>query len=154
MKRKWNWIDTTIIVFILLAVVVFLNRGKLLNKDTISSSNTKSIIITAEASELTAEMVTDLEIGDQVFSQNSLQKGFIRDILIKPKQESVVGTDGEIKVYDNKEEITITVEIEAEVATSGPYMELGGQEVKVGLPIIVKTTEVEFLGDIKHIEVN
>ncbi|WFA09128.1 DUF4330 family protein [Tissierella sp. Yu-01] len=154
MKRKWNWIDTTIIVFILLAVVVFLNRGKLLNREVISSSNTKNIIITAEASELTADMVTNLEIGDQIFSQNSLQKGYISEIMIKPKQEIAVGTDGEIKVYDHKEEITITVEIEAEVATSGPYMELGGQEIKVGLPIIVKTTEVEFLGDIKHIEVN
>jgi hypothetical protein len=154
MKRKWNWIDTTIIVFILLAVVVFLNRGKLLNREVTSSSNTKNIIITAEASELTADMVTNLEIGDQIFSQNSLQKGYISEIMIKPKQEIAVGTDGEIKVYDHKEEITITVEIEAEVATSGPYMELGGQEIKVGLPIIVKTTEVEFLGDIKHIEVN
>lgn len=154
MKRKWNWVDTTIIVFILLAVVVFLNRGKLLNREVVSSSNTKNIIITAEASELTADMVTDLEIGDQIFSQNSLQKGYISDIKIRPKQESVVGRDGKIKVFDNPEEITITVEIEAEVATSGPYMDLGGQEIKVGLPIIVKTTEVEFLGDIKHIEVN
>ena len=32
-------------------------------------------------------------------------------------------------------------------------MDLGGQEIKVGLPIILKTTTVEFPGTIKYIEV-
>ena len=78
---------------------------------------------------------------------------FIEEINIAPKEKTVVGEDGKIAIYEDVEEITVTVKIKAEVAYSGPYMDLGGQEIKVGLPIIMKTTTVEFPGMIKHIEV-
>ena len=154
MKKKWNWIDTTITIVILLAVVVFLNRGKIIkkSKDVVTAGG-KNIVITVEASELTEEMVTDLKIGDQLFSQNNLQKGFVEEINIDPKVKSIVGEDGKIATYEDAEEVTVTVKIKAEVASSGPYMDLGGQEIKVGLPIKIKTTTVEFPGTIKHIEV-
>ncbi|MDU5080371.1 DUF4330 family protein [Tissierella carlieri] len=154
MKKKWNWIDTTITIVILLAVVVFLNRGKIIkkSKDVVTAGG-KNIVITVEASELTEEMVTDLKIGDQLFSQNNLQKGFVEEINIDPKVKSIVGEDGKIATYEDAEEVTVTVKIKAEVASSGPYMDLGGQEIKVGLPIIMKTTTVEFPGTIKYIEV-
>ncbi|OZV13816.1 hypothetical protein CIW83_02435 [Tissierella sp. P1] len=154
MKKKWNWIDTTITIIILLAVVVFLNRGKIIkkSKDVVTAGG-KNIVITVEASELTEEMVTDLKIGDQLFSQNNLQKGFVEEINIDPKVKSIVGEDGKITTYEDAGEVTVTVKIKAEVASSGPYMDLGGQEIKVGLPIIMKTTTVEFPGTIKHIEV-
>lgn len=154
MKKKWNWIDTTITIVILLTVVVFLNRGKIIkkSKDVVTAGG-KNIVITVEASELTEEMVTDLKIGDQLFSQNNLQKGFVEEINIDPKVKSIVGEDGKIATYEDAEEVTVTVKIKAEVASSGPYMDLGGQEIKVGLPIIMKTTTVEFPGTIKYIEV-
>ncbi|MBU5255025.1 DUF4330 family protein [Tissierella praeacuta] len=154
MKKRWNWIDTTITIIIILAVVAFLNRGKIINKSKeVVTAGGKNIIITAEASELTKEMITDLKVGDQMFSQNNLQKGFVEEIDINPKIQSVVGEDGKIVTYEDAEEITVTVKIKAEVASSGPYMDLGGQEIKVGLPIILKTTTVEFPGTIKYIEV-
>jgi len=153
-KKRWNWIDTTITIIIILAVVAFLNRGKIINKSKeVVTAGGKNIIITAEASELTKEMITDLKVGDQMFSQNNLQKGFVEEIDINPKIQSVVGEDGKIVTYEDAEEITVTVKIKAEVASSGPYMDLGGQEIKVGLPIILKTTTVEFPGTIKYIEV-
>jgi len=153
-KKRWNWIDTTITIIIILAVVAFLNRGKIINKSKeVVTAGGKNIIITAEASELTKEMVTDLKVGDQMFSQNNLQKGFVEEIDINPKIQSVVGEDGKIVTYEDAEEITVTVKVKAEVASSGPYMDLGGQEIKVGLPIILKTTTVEFPGTIKYIEV-
>lgn len=155
MKKKWNWIDTAIIIFIVVAIVSFLNRDKILNNNNSGvNSNRKDIIITVEAHELTADMVTELKIGDQIFSQNSLQSAFVKDIIIEPRLLTVVGDDGTVKAYKDSEEITINVILTAEVSTSGPYMDLGGQEIKVGLPMIMKTTTVEFLGNIKNIEVN
>ena len=154
MKEKWNWIDTTILIIIILLVVAFFNRGKIINKGKdIAASGGKNIIITLEADELTEEMVSELNIGDQIFSQNNLQKGFVEEIEINPLLHSFVGEDGKVLTYEDEEEIMITVKIKAEVASSGPYMDLGGQEIKVGLPIIMKTTLVEFPGTIKHIEV-
>lgn len=155
MKKKWNWIDTAIIIFIVVAIVSFLNRDKILNNNNSGvNSNRKDIIITVEAHELTADMVTELKKGDQIFSQNSLQSAFVKDIIIEPRLLTVVGDDGTVKAYKDSEEITINVILTAEVSTSGPYMDLGGQEIKVGLPMIMKTTTVEFLGNIKNIEVN
>ena len=154
MKEKWNWIDTTILIIIILLVVAFFNRGKIINKGKdIAASGGKNIIITLEADELTEEMVSELKIGDQIFSQNNLQKAFVEEIEINPLLNTTVGDDGKVLTYEDEEEIMITVKIKAEVASSGPYMDLGGQEIKVGLPIIMKTTTVEFPGTIKHIEV-
>ena len=153
MKRKWNWIDSLVAVILVLIVVVFINRHKIRGGNLSASSNTVDIIITVEASELTEDMITDLEKGDQFYAQYRLQNAYITDFEIMPKQETTVGKDGKIRVYDSKDNINIAVEIEAKVVTSGPYMELGGQEIKAGVPIIVKTTEVEFPGVIKHIEV-
>ncbi len=154
MKRKWNWIDTTIIILVLLAVVVFLNRDKFKEGNLGASSNKKNIKITLEGSEITADMVTELKIGDKIFSQNSIQNAAIEDIQIRPKENTKVGKDGKIITYEDAQEVTVTVTINAEVVTSGPYMDLGGQEIKVGVPFIMKTTEVEFPANIKHIEVN
>lgn len=153
MKRKWNWVDTLVAAIIILIVVTFINRNKIIGGSSSNSSNTVDIIITVEASELTEDMISDLEKGDQFYAQYSLQNAYISDFEIMPKQEITVGKDGKIRVYDSKDEISVNVEIEAKAVTSGPYMELGGQEIKVGVPIIVKTTEVEFPGEIKHIEV-
>lgn len=153
MKRKWNWVDSVVIALVLIVVVALLNRDKLFGGAEVVNSNKTELIITTEASGLREDMLTNLKVGDQIFSQYRLQNAFVKDIEIMPKQETTVGQDGKIKVFNSKDEITIRVDIEGEAATSGPYMELGGQQIKIGLPIIVKTTEVEFLGDIKHIEV-
>lgn len=154
MKKKWNWIDTMLILIVILVIVVFLNRNKIMNKGKdIVTLGGKNIVITLEANELTEEMVSELKVGDQIFSQNKLQKGFVEEINISPKINSIVGDNGKIITYEDEEEILITVKIKAEVASSGPYMDLGGQEIKVGLAIIMKTTTVEFPGTIKHIEV-
>lgn len=154
MKRKWNWIDTTIIFIVILAIVVFLNRDKFKQANVGGGSNRKNIVITVEGSDITADMVTDLKIGDKIFSQNSIQNATVEDIQISPKENTKVGADGRIITYEDAQEATVTVTINAEVVTSGPYMDLGGQEVKVGVPFIMKTTQVEFPADIKHIEVN
>ena len=154
MKEKRNSIDTMMLMVICLLIVVFLNRGKIINKGKdIAQSGGKNIIITIEADKLTKEMITELKVGDQIFSQNNLQKGFVEEIEINPCIKSIVGDNGKILTYEDKEEISIMVKIKAEVASSGPYMDLGGQEIKVGLPIIMKTTAVEFPGTIKYIEV-
>ncbi len=154
MKNKWNWVDTLLIGIIVLGVLVFLNRNKILDKSKeVVSSGGKSIVITIEAEELTRDMITDLKVGDQMFSQNNLQKGFVRDIQVEPKLHSYIKENGQLGTYEDKSDIKVTVTVDAEVASSGPYMDLGGQEIKVGLPIIMKTTSVEFPGIVKYIEV-
>ena len=154
LKKKFNWIDYTLVFLLVLGIVVFLNRGKILNKSkNVVSGGAKEVRITLVGDELTREMVTDLKIGDQIFSQSSLQNGFVQDIEIKGKTKVEVNDQGKFFTYEDENEIEITVVIDGKVASSGPYMDLGGQEIKVGLPIIMKTTKVEFPATIKNIEV-
>ena len=154
LKKKLNWIDFTLVFLLILGILVFLNRGKILNKSkNVVSGGAKEVRITLVADELTREMVTDLKIGDQMFSQSSLQNGFVQEIEIKGKTKVEVNDQGKFVSYEDENEIEITVVIDGKVASSGPYMDLGGQEIKVGLPIIMKTTKVEFPATIKNIEV-
>lgn len=154
MKNKWNWIDTTIVIVIIVIIIIFMNRGRLSQTIEGEKSNLESITIIVEADEIREDMLTNLNVGDQFFSQNSLQPAFVEDISITPHMRTVVAADGTITEVESLEEVNIEVEISAEVAKDGPYMDLAEQEIKVGLAFIMKTTDVEFPGRIKHIEVN
>ncbi len=154
MKKKWNWIDMTILIIIVLLVVGFLNRDKIIKTGgKITPSNVKDVVITLEANELTGDMVTDLAVGDKIFSQYRLQNATVKEVTVEPLLKTEAGPDGKIRVYEDAEEVKVTVVIDGQVTFSGPYMQLGGQEVKVGNSFIMKTTKVEFPSTIKHIEV-
>ena len=63
MKKKWNWIDITILLIIILLIVGFLNRDKIIRVgEKVTESNVKDLVITLEAKELT-------RIWLQIFSQ-------------------------------------------------------------------------------------
>ncbi len=153
MKRKWNWIDTAIILVIVLMVIGLLNRDKLLNRGDSRASNKREILITVEAKELNGEMLDKLKKGDKIFSQYRLQDAEIIDFAIFPSKMTQVGPDGEIKYFEDEQESTLIASINANADSSGPYIDLGGQEIKVGLSFILKTTDFEVLSEIKHIEV-
>lgn len=153
MKRKWNWIDSTILILILIAIFGFINRDKILGGSSDNASNRKNILFTVAVEDLDESMITDLKVGDKIFSQNQLQKAEIREVTVLPRTKAYLRDDGSIIELEEAEGINIEVEIHAEVVTSGPYMDLGGQEVKAGLPFILKTTSVEYLGQIKDAEV-
>ncbi len=151
MKRKWNWVDTLVIILIAAAILAFFNRDRLSNG--VAPSNRRSISFTVEAKKLPKDIITELSSGDQIFSQYKLQKAYITEIAVKPTEKTSVAPDGTLKVYEDTEEMILEATIEAEVLSSGPYLDLGGQEIKVGIPFILKTTDVEITSDIKHIEV-
>lgn len=151
MKRKWNWIDTLVIVLIAVAVIVFFNRDRVAGG--VAPTNRRSIIFTVEAKKLPRDLVTELETGDQIFSQYKLQNAYITEINVEPTLKSYVADDGTMRTYEDEEEMVLQATIDAEVISSGPYLDLGGQEIKVGLQFILKTMDVEVTSDIKHIEV-
>ncbi len=153
MKRKWNWIDTAIVLVIILGIVGFLNRDKLLNKSDSGVSNKREILITVEAKELTEDVVKELKVGDKIFSQYRLQDAEIVDYSIRKSLKTQVGPDGKMKSFEDEYESTLLAYIKANAISSGPYIDLGGQEIKVGLSFILKTTDFEVLSEIKHIEV-
>lgn len=153
MKRKWNWVDTLVIVLIAAAVLLFFNRGRILGSGAGVASNKRSITFTVEAKELNRDMVTELKPGDKIYSQYKLQNATITDVKVMPALNTTVAPDGSVIIFEDENEVFVEATIDAEVLASGPYLDLGGQEVKVGLSFILKTVDVEVVSDIKHIEV-
>lgn len=153
MKKKWNWIDTVVVIVLVAAVVLFFNREKLTRGITVGPSNTKNIVMTVEVDDLKPEIATGLKEGDQIFSQYKLQNAIIKEVNIRPMEMKAVNDKGEVVTYESDNLTTLEAVIDAEVLTGGPYMDLGGQEVKVGLQFVLKTMEFEVMSDIKHIEV-
>jgi hypothetical protein len=106
-----------------------------------------------EVDELKPEMLSSLKVGDQIFSQYRLQNATIREIETRPMEIKAVNDQGQVQVVESQDLVTLEAVIDAQVVTSGPYMDLGGQEVKVGLTFVLKTTDFEAMGDIKRIGV-
>jgi len=88
MRKKWNWMDMTILIVIVLLIVVFFNRDKIIKSGSTTASNVKDVVITLEAEDLTKDMVTDLAVGDRIFSQYSLQNAVIKEITVEPLLKS------------------------------------------------------------------
>lgn len=153
MKIKWNWIDTVVVVLVLAAVVLFFNRDMIIGGRIAGPSNTRDIVMTVEVHELKPELITEFREGDQIFSQYRLQNAHIREIQTRPMELKAINDAGEAVLYPSQEHITMTAVIDAQVVAAGPYMDLGGQEVKVGLSFVLKTVDFEVMSEIKHIEV-
>ena len=113
------------------AVILFFNRDKVAGG--VAPSNKRSITFTVEAKKLPKDLITELKTGDQIFSQYKLQNAYITEINVKPTLKSFVGDDGTVKSFEDNEEMVLEATIDAEVLSSGPYLDLGGQEIKVGI---------------------
>lgn len=154
MKNKWNWIDTTIVIIIILGIIVFMNRDRLSETIDEDGSTRENVRIFFEAKGLDEDILENLNIGDQYYYQNSLEEAFIEDYTVSPQMKNAVGSDGSVVEVELAERVNLQLVLSAEVEKTGPYMHLGAQELKVGLDFIMKTEDVELRGRIKHIEVN
>lgn len=153
MKRKWNILDTIVVILILILMGLIINKDRILSKaEDNAKSNQKHIVFVAEVKDLSPNDDSYMAQGDKIFSQYKIQDAEITNIEVTPHKEVYVNPQGIMQEYETNT-VDIQVKIEGNVATSGPYMDLGGQEIKEGLPFILKTTKAEYLSNIKHVEI-
>lgn len=153
MKKKFkvNIFDVLIILILALLVFLLINRNNI--KSSIGKEAKKTVIITTEAKDnVTKDSIRDLKVGDKIFSQESFQDAEIISIDIEAKKNELVNTKGEIVLVDDNEFVNPIVKIKAKVDYSGPYMSLGGQEIKAGVEMYVKTKDNAYLGYITNVE--
>lgn len=155
LKRNWNILDVVIIVMALLVIVVFLNRNQLFKREevTTTSSGKTSVYFEAEAFKLTAESAGGFKIGDKITAQNKYQDGVIEKIEMRNTLKTSVNAKGELIAYEDPLEKVLVIGIKANANKLGPYMEIGGQALKVGGNYFIKTDNSEVYGKIKFIEV-
>lgn len=135
MKKKFNIVDIIIIAVIVAIIAMITQRGKI--KESISGDK-KRVRFTCLVEELPKETFEDLKVGDELFAQYAIQPGKITKIetFSNNRQDFSEGITDEIYNPDN---LSAKVTCEAEVLYDGPYMQLGGQEVKAGIDYILKT---------------
>lgn len=153
MKKKFkiNIFDIFIILILILLVFLLVNRKNI--KSSIGKEAKRTVIITTEAKDnITEDSIKTLKVGDKIFSQETFQDAEIISIDIEAKKNEVINSKGEVVLVDDYEFINPIVKIKANVNYSGPYMSLGGQEIKAGIDMYVKTKDNAYLGHIKNVE--
>lgn len=154
-KKKWNMLDVIIIVVIIIAIAVFLGRDKLFNSGEVAEaiSGKVTIYYEAEAFKLMEEAAMGFKVGDKITAQNKYQDGVIEKIEIRNTVKTKVAADGTLVAYEDPLEKVAVIGIRAEANKYGPYIEVGGQAIKVGSSYYIKTDHSEVFGRIKWVEV-
>ncbi len=151
MKKKINFIDVIIIIGVVVVIAGAFWYFTKANGDTaVGSSNKVEITFVAEADNLQNDAVQQLKVGDILVSNGVFQDGKIQDIQIS-KSTEVVAIDGELIEIEIEELSKITVTIQGKANKYGPYVDLGGQEIKAGSKYYIKTDTYEVFGYVVQI---
>ena len=150
MKKKWNWIDVAVLFCIIAAGLVLWKRNAIRD---MAAAPEKKVRFTCLTEELPLGAESGIHKGDRLFAQYVFQPGEVTDVEIIPAPVVLTDASGHYIAADHPEKNTVLVTMEADVIYDGPYMQLGGQEVKAGIDYIVKTEHFAASGVIQSCEV-
>lgn len=144
-KKRFNYVDILIILVVIAVIIVgawFLTRDK--GSEVISSGKVEVTFI-AEADSVPLEALDQIKIGDHVVASGRFQDATIVDYEILDSQE-IVAIDGELKMISDPERRRVVVTISGKANKYGPYVDIGGQEIKAGSKYYIKTDVFEAYG--------
>lgn len=150
-KHKFNIIDACVIVGILVLVLLVWKRQTI--KNTVTRGNTKAIRFICVVEDENSNVLEHLKVGDRLFAEYRFQEAEIKDIQVEKQKTAQPDAEGKLQVLESPEKFSARVEVEAQVRYDGPYMQLGGQEVKAGIPYILKTETFAVNSEIVFVEV-
>ncbi len=153
MKKKLSVLDLVIVVVVLSVLVggFFFMRSRNQGNDYQASSGKVDVIFVAEAVNIPEAMLTQIAVGDQLVAAGSYQNASIQSIEVF-KSTDIAAVDGKIVSYELEETRRLVVTIQGQVNKYGPYMDLGGQEIKAGSPYYIKTDQFEAYGNVVNIQ--
>ncbi|QUH30143.1 DUF4330 domain-containing protein [Vallitalea guaymasensis] len=148
---KINIMD--IIIILLVIVIVFAVYSKFNKNDsgTAVSSTKQDIYIVAEAYSQVPEIAESIVEGETLVAQNKYQPGNIDYVEITDDDYVATTKDGKLVAAKDTSRKTIEVGIKCKANINGPYIDSGGQEIKVGLPYWIKTSNGQIKGVVKEI---
>lgn len=152
MKKKLTFIDYLLIAFLIIVIVaiIFYVSSKKKEQPTTITGN-KTVTFLVEAKKVLPDVAEAIAQGDTLVAMNRYQKGHVKHIDIEPDYE-VIAKDGQLIKSPLKEQRRLKVTIEAEVNQFGPYLEIGGQEVKAGVNYWLKTDRMHAYGTILSVD--
>ncbi len=146
-----------LLIIIVVIAIGFVGYTKFIKEPSGNSgaqSNKKEIYIVAEAYRQDANVVASIKEGDELVSKNKYQEGKIEYVEIRDNDYVATDKDGNLIAAKNPLEKTIEVGITCQANVSGPYIDSGNQEIKVGLGYYIKTSKGEIHGVVKEIRLD
>ena len=150
-KNRFNIIDGLVLLVIVAILLVFIFRNNIISN--VTESEKKSIEFTVLLEDQRKEVLEQLEPGQKLFAEYRFQDGEVVRIEIFPTEEEQIMGDGTLRMVPVADRYSALVDLKAEADFDGPYIQLGGQEVKAGIDYIVKTEEFSHLGKIIKMQV-
>lgn len=155
MKRRLNIIDYSLIILVLIALVgsgLFI--FKKLNKNAESSNiitGRQKVRLICDAHSILPDVAEKMRVGDKLVAKKAFQDAEV--IEVKVEEDFEIGAvDGKIVKVALPEYRYVTITIEGSANRYGPYMDLGGQALKMGEFYWIKTSEANLFGSILSIE--
>lgn len=150
-KHKFNIIDACVLVGILLVALLVWKRQAI--KSTVAGGKTKPVRFICVIEDENSTVLDHLKVGDRLFAEYRFQEAEIKDIQVEKQKIVLPDAEGKLQVLESPDKFSARVEVEAQVRYDGPYMQLGGQEVKAGTPYILKTESFAVNSEIVFVEV-
>ena len=150
MKRKFNYIDGLIIVLIL---AVLVGGTWYLNKDSDNGgiiTRKTEVVYKAEAQNILSDAIEQIQVGDRLVAMGSFQDAEIIDIEYQ-EAYTVEAVDGQLEKVPQAGLKNIVVTIKGKANQYGPYIDLGGQEIKAGSKYYIKTDVFEAYGNVVEV---
>lgn len=154
-QKKWNSLDVIILVMAIAVIAIFLNRNVIFKPSDAqdAGSGKVEVFFEAEAFKQTEASGGGFVVGDKITAQNKYQDGVIETVEMRGTLKTKVAANGALVTYEDPLEKIVVIGIRAKANKLGPYMEIGGQALKVGGNYFIKTDNAEIYGKIKTIEV-
>lgn len=151
--KKFNFIDVIVLILIIVAIVFIFNRDKIFKSRAVSNIVTgkSHIIMTAKSSAVPMEVVEAFKVGDKAASSGQILDGEITDVRYTNAKVAVV-RDGQTRVEESKNLYDLYVTFDMMVNSYAGYMEIGNQEIKVGVGHYISSENAVSYGCITAIE--
>lgn len=151
MKRKLNIVDYVIIAVILIvlafgAMFLLRSKGKKSEGAKIITGR-QSVEILAEAHTVLPNVASEMKVGDKLVAQKTFQNGEVLEVEVSEDYE-IGAKNGEIVKLPLAQFKCVRVKIRADANRYGPYLDLGGQMLKVGENYWIKTDKANLFGSI------
>ncbi|GMQ57580.1 hypothetical protein AN1V17_19750 [Vallitalea sediminicola] len=150
MKRKINMVD---IILIIILIVVIAGSYFYFTKDDKEENfkiGKEKVTFIVEGDNVLPELSNKIAIEDKLMANGIYQDAVVTKVEVVDHEE-VIAVDGVIKAikYPTLKRVIIT--IEANVNRYGPYMDIGGQELKSSTNFWFKTDKMTLLGKVVNI---
>ena len=144
-SRWFNWVDLVVLLLLVAALVVVLNRDRIVGDATPAGPGWETFTITLKAPSVPLEVAEAFSVGDIPMADGADLEARVTEVRTEPARALVVDGDSiEYSTDPHRYDLYLTFSVLAKV--TGPFAEAGGQELKVGIDATLETEDARVVG--------